>query len=72
MKHVKRTPNCYPWLSGVACVCNCTVCPYPYRESFSYITYVAGIDAVKEALRAGISAGTPDIPVKINLIAPPV
>jgi len=37
----------------------------------SCFTY-EGIDAVKEALRAGISAGTPDIPVKINLIAPPV
>ena len=31
-----------------------------------------GIDAVKEALRAGIKVGTEEIPVKINLIAPPV
>jgi translation initiation factor 2 alpha subunit (eIF-2alpha) len=42
------------------------------KAFLTYVTYVAGIDAVKEALRAGISAGTPDIPVKINLIAPPV
>merc|ERR1712083_703298 len=31
-----------------------------------------GIDAVKEALRAGIAAGNPEIPIRINLIAPPV
>merc|ERR1719481_988356 len=37
----------------------------------SCFTY-EGIDAVKEALRAGISAGNPEIPIKINLIAPPV
>jgi len=37
----------------------------------SCFTY-EGIDAVKEALRAGISIGTEEIPIKINLIAPPV
>jgi translation initiation factor 2 subunit 1 len=37
----------------------------------SCFTY-EGIDAVKEALRAGIKVGTEEIPVKINLIAPPV
>lgn len=31
-----------------------------------------GIDAVKEALRAGIAVGTEAVPIKINLIAPPV
>ena len=30
-----------------------------------------GIDAVKEALRAGLSLSTEDSPIKINLIAPP-
>merc|ERR1711872_1100003 len=37
----------------------------------SCFTY-EGIDAVKEALRAGIAVGNPEIPIKINLIAPPV
>merc|ERR1712226_509067 len=37
----------------------------------SCFTY-EGIDAVKEALRAGIGAGNPEIPIRINLIAPPV
>jgi len=37
----------------------------------SCFTY-EGIDAVKEALRAGIKVGNEEIPVKINLIAPPV
>ena len=32
----------------------------------------AGIDAVKDALRAGMAVGTEEIPIKINLIAPPV
>merc|ERR1712112_781210 len=31
-----------------------------------------GIDAVKDALRAGIAVGNPEIPIKIKLIAPPV
>lgn len=30
-----------------------------------------GVDAVKEALRTGINCGTEDMPIKINLIAPP-
>lgn len=30
-----------------------------------------GVDAVKNALRAGIACGTEDMPIKINLIAPP-
>jgi len=30
-----------------------------------------GVDAVKDALRAGIACGTEDMPIKINLIAPP-
>lgn len=30
-----------------------------------------GVDAVKEALRAGIACGTEDMPIKVNLIAPP-
>jgi len=37
----------------------------------SCFTY-EGIDAVKDALRAGIAVGNPEIPIKINLIAPPV
>jgi len=37
----------------------------------SCFTY-EGIDSVKEALRSGIAVGTEEIPVKINLIAPPV
>merc|ERR1711953_399796 len=37
----------------------------------SCFTY-EGIDAVKDALRAGIAIGSPEIPIKINLIAPPV
>nr|CAD7447326.1 unnamed protein product [Timema bartmani]CAD7460788.1 unnamed protein product [Timema tahoe] len=31
-----------------------------------------GIDAVKEALRAGLACSTEDLPIKINLIAPPL
>ena len=31
-----------------------------------------GIGAVKEALTAGIACSTKDIPIKINLIAPPL
>lgn len=30
-----------------------------------------GIDAVKDALRAGLALSTEDSPIKINLIAPP-
>jgi len=37
----------------------------------SCFTY-EGIDAVKDALRAGMASGTEDIPIRINLIAPPV
>merc|ERR1711892_1231839 len=37
----------------------------------SCFTY-EGIDAVKEALRAGIAVGNVEIPIRINLIAPPV
>jgi len=37
----------------------------------SCFTY-EGIDAVKDALRAGMTAGTEEIPIRINLIAPPV
>ena len=37
----------------------------------SCFTY-EGIDAVKDALRAGISVGNEEIPIRINLIAPPV
>jgi len=37
----------------------------------SCFTY-EGIDAVKDALRAGMLVGTEDIPIRINLIAPPV
>jgi len=37
----------------------------------SCFTY-EGIDAVKDALRAGIAIGNPEIPIRINLIAPPV
>merc|ERR1711872_1111494 len=33
---------------------------------------MGGIDAVKEALTAGMTVGTPEIPIRINLIAPPV
>jgi len=43
------------------------------RADFECSCYTyEGIDAVKEALRAGIAQGTPEIPIKINLIAPPV
>ena len=31
-----------------------------------------GIDAVKDALRAGIACSTEVVPVRINLIAPPL
>lgn len=31
-----------------------------------------GIDAVKTALRAGLSLSTEELPIKINLIAPPL
>ncbi len=31
-----------------------------------------GIDAVKDALRAGIACSTEEVPIKINLIAPPL
>lgn len=31
-----------------------------------------GIDAVKAALKAGLSLSTEDLPIKINLIAPPL
>lgn len=31
-----------------------------------------GIDAVKAALKAGLLCSTDDIPIKINLIAPPI
>ena len=31
-----------------------------------------GIDAVKAALKAGISLSTEEIPIKINLISPPL
>lgn len=31
-----------------------------------------GIDAVKTALKAGLSCSTDEIPIKINLIAPPI
>merc|ERR1712096_417802 len=37
----------------------------------SCFTY-EGIDAVKDALRAGIAVGNPEIPIRINLVAPPV
>jgi len=37
----------------------------------SCFTY-EGIDAVKDALRAGMAVGTEEIPIRINLIAPPV
>jgi len=37
----------------------------------SCFTY-EGIDAVKEALNAGMAVGTEEIPIRINLIAPPV
>lgn len=31
-----------------------------------------GIDAVKTALKAGLSCSTEELPIKINLIAPPL
>lgn len=31
-----------------------------------------GIDAVKTALRAGLALSTEELPIKINLIAPPL
>lgn len=31
-----------------------------------------GIDAVKTALRAGLAVSTEELPIKINLIAPPL
>ena len=37
----------------------------------SCFTY-EGIDAIKDALRAGIACSTDEVPIKINLIAPPL
>merc|ERR1712083_1033007 len=37
----------------------------------SCFTY-EGIDAVKESLRAGMALSTTEVPIKINLIAPPL
>ena len=37
-----------------------------------YFSLHAGIDAVKSALRAGIAVGNEDVPIKVNLIAPPL
>ena len=31
-----------------------------------------GIDSVKDALKAGMAVGTEEVPIKINLIAPPL
>merc|ERR1712107_904561 len=43
------------------------------RADFECSCYTyEGINAVKEALRAGIGLGTQEIPIRINLIAPPV
>merc|ERR1711992_24025 len=43
------------------------------RADFECSCYTyEGIDAVKDALRAGIGLGTDEIPIRINLIAPPV
>jgi translation initiation factor 2 subunit 1 len=39
---------------------------------FDHICFVPGIDAVKDALRAGIAVSTEEVPIKINLIAPPL
>jgi translation initiation factor 2 subunit 1 len=37
----------------------------------SCFTY-EGIDAIKSALRAGLALSTETVPIKINLIAPPL
>ena len=43
------------------------------RADFECSCYTyEGIDAVKDAMRAGIAVGTQEIPFRINLIAPPV
>ena len=52
------------WMSRVDSIILCTdieVSCYGYE----------GIDAVKSALRAGLAQSTEELPIKINLIAPP-
>jgi translation initiation factor 2 subunit 1 len=39
---------------------------------YEALVFFAGIDAIKDALRAGIAAGTEEVPIRINLIAPPL
>ena len=47
--------------------------PTKIRADVDVICYgYEGIDAVKTALRCGLAVSTPDMPVKINLIAPPL
>ena len=46
--------------------------PVKIRADFELTCFLLeGIDAIKEALFAGEAVGTEDIPIKINLIAPP-
>lgn len=43
------------------------------RSDFEVACYgYEGIDAVKAALRAGLACSTEELPIKINLIAPPL
>ncbi|KAK3930139.1 Eukaryotic translation initiation factor 2 subunit 1, partial [Frankliniella fusca] len=43
------------------------------RSDFEVACYgYEGIDAVKQALRAGLACSTEELPIKINLIAPPL
>lgn len=43
------------------------------RSDFEVACYgYEGIDAVKEALRAGLACSTEELPIRINLIAPPL
>ena len=41
-------------------------------SALTTLFFTPGIDAVKDALRAGIACGTEEVPIKINLIAPPL
>jgi len=43
-----------------------------YRPLFLTNGCYTGIDAVKDSLRAGIACGTEEVPVRVNLIAPPL
>uniref|UniRef100_A0A8C1DJU7 Eukaryotic translation initiation factor 2 subunit 1 n=1 Tax=Cyprinus carpio carpio TaxID=630221 RepID=A0A8C1DJU7_CYPCA len=49
----------------------CDVCFVPWTDIEVACYGYEGIDAVKDALRAGLNCSTEAMPIKINLIAPP-